>query len=86
MIPSRTASNLAAVTESSSGSASVASIRAAVERITSLGGLYVIGSGRHASRRLDDKRRRRPGRQGDPGTPLHGNGLVTVASLRPAAG
>ncbi len=37
------------------------------ERIAGLGGLYVIGSGRHASSRLDDQLRGRSGRQGDPG-------------------
>jgi len=37
------------------------------ERIASLGGLYVIGSGRHVSSRLDDQLRGRSGRQGDPG-------------------
>src|SRR5690606_18475238 len=37
------------------------------ERVASLGGLYVIGSGQHASRRVDDQLRGRAGRQGDPG-------------------
>lgn len=37
------------------------------ERISELGGLYVIGSGRHSSSRLDDQLRGRAGRQGDPG-------------------
>lgn len=37
------------------------------ERIAGLRGLYVIGSGRHASSRLDDQLRGRAGRQGDPG-------------------
>ena len=32
-----------------------------------LGGLYVIGAGRHDSRRVDDQLRGRSGRQGDPG-------------------
>ncbi|MEV0597157.1 accessory Sec system translocase SecA2 [Nonomuraea cavernae] len=35
--------------------------------VPELGGLYVIGSGRHASSRLDDQLRGRAGRQGDPG-------------------
>ncbi|QYC44469.1 preprotein translocase subunit SecA [Nonomuraea coxensis DSM 45129] len=35
--------------------------------VAELGGLYVIGSGRHASSRLDDQLRGRAGRQGDPG-------------------
>jgi preprotein translocase subunit SecA len=37
------------------------------DQIAELGGLYVIGTGRHASRRLDDQLRGRAGRQGDPG-------------------
>ena len=37
------------------------------ERVIDLGGLYVIGSGRHDSRRVDDQLRGRAGRQGDPG-------------------
>jgi preprotein translocase subunit SecA len=37
------------------------------ERVADLGGLYVIGSGRHASVRVDDQLRGRAGRQGDPG-------------------
>ncbi|MEU7399524.1 accessory Sec system translocase SecA2, partial [Streptomyces albogriseolus] len=37
------------------------------ERVSELGGLYVIGSGRHDSRRVDDQLRGRAGRQGDPG-------------------
>ena len=37
------------------------------ERVAALGGLYVIGSGRHDSRRVDDQLRGRAGRQGDPG-------------------
>lgn len=37
------------------------------DRVAELGGLYVIGSGRHNSRRVDDQLRGRAGRQGDPG-------------------
>jgi preprotein translocase subunit SecA len=37
------------------------------ERVAELGGLFVIGSGRHDSRRVDDQLRGRAGRQGDPG-------------------
>ncbi|MET7751557.1 accessory Sec system translocase SecA2 [Micromonospora sp. NPDC005367] len=37
------------------------------ERVAELNGLYVIGSGRHDSRRVDDQLRGRAGRQGDPG-------------------
>jgi preprotein translocase subunit SecA len=37
-------------------------------RVFDLGGLYVIGSARHDSRRVDDQLRGRAGRQGDPGS------------------
>jgi preprotein translocase subunit SecA len=37
------------------------------EEVKSLGGLYVIGTERHASRRIDNQLRGRSGRQGDPG-------------------
>ena len=35
--------------------------------VSSLGGLYVIGTERHEARRIDDQLRGRAGRQGDPG-------------------
>lgn len=38
------------------------------EGVTELGGLHVIGSERHESRRIDNQLRGRSGRQGDPGT------------------
>jgi preprotein translocase subunit SecA len=37
-------------------------------RVVAFGGLYVIGTNRHESRRIDDQLRGRAGRQGDPGT------------------
>ena len=37
------------------------------EPVVALGGLYVIGTNRHESRRIDDQLRGRAGRQGDPG-------------------
>ena len=37
------------------------------ERILELGGLYVLGTERHESRRIDNQLRGRSGRQGDPG-------------------
>lgn len=42
--------------------------RKAYEEVKSLGGLYIIGSERHESRRIDNQLRGRAGRQGDPGT------------------
>jgi preprotein translocase subunit SecA len=38
------------------------------DRVAALGGLYVIGTNRHESRRIDDQLRGRAGRQGDPGS------------------
>ena len=38
------------------------------KRVISSGGLYVIGTERHESRRIDNQLRGRSGRQGDPGT------------------
>ena len=39
----------------------------AYEEVKALGGLYIIGSERHESRRIDNQLRGRSGRQGDPG-------------------
>ena len=38
------------------------------DKVKSLGGLYVIGTERHESRRIDNQLRGRAGRQGDPGS------------------
>ncbi|PKL37078.1 preprotein translocase subunit SecA [Candidatus Peregrinibacteria bacterium HGW-Peregrinibacteria-1] len=38
------------------------------DQVKKLGGLYVIGTERHESRRIDNQLRGRSGRQGDPGT------------------
>ena len=38
------------------------------ERVMALGGLHIIGTERHESRRLDNQLRGRAGRQGDPGS------------------
>ena len=40
----------------------------AYEEVKALGGLYIIGSERHESRRIDNQLRGRSGRQGDPGS------------------
>ncbi|BBK34484.1 preprotein translocase subunit SecA [Stella humosa] len=42
-------------------------VAAAKQRVLAAGGLYVIGSERHESRRIDNQLRGRSGRQGDPG-------------------
>jgi preprotein translocase subunit SecA len=41
--------------------------RAYADKVRELGGLYVLGSERHESRRIDNQLRGRSGRQGDPG-------------------
>ncbi|HVB91118.1 MAG TPA: preprotein translocase subunit SecA [Acidimicrobiales bacterium] len=48
-------------------SAFEARCRAEGEEVRKLGGLYVLGSERHESRRIDNQLRGRSGRQGDPG-------------------
>ncbi len=42
-------------------------VKAEHEEVVELGGLYVVGSERHESRRIDNQLRGRSGRQGDPG-------------------
>jgi preprotein translocase subunit SecA len=44
-----------------------AEIAAEAEKVKAAGGLYVIGTERHESRRIDNQLRGRSGRQGDPG-------------------
>jgi preprotein translocase subunit SecA len=41
--------------------------RTAAEEVRALGGLYILGTERHESRRIDNQLRGRSGRQGDPG-------------------
>ncbi len=45
-----------------------AEITAEKQKVLELGGLFVIGTERHESRRIDNQLRGRSGRQGDPGT------------------
>ncbi|CAO3416197.1 preprotein translocase subunit SecA [Azospirillum doebereinerae] len=45
-----------------------AEIAVAREKVKEAGGLYVVGTERHESRRIDNQLRGRSGRQGDPGT------------------
>ncbi|WP_026876298.1 preprotein translocase subunit SecA [Jiangella gansuensis] len=44
-----------------------AQVRTERDEVRSLGGLYVLGTERHESRRIDNQLRGRSGRQGDPG-------------------
>ena len=45
----------------------IAEIAAEKQRVLEVGGLYVLGTERHESRRIDNQLRGRSGRQGDPG-------------------
>ncbi len=44
-----------------------AAVQSGHEEVVALGGLYVLGTERHESRRIDNQLRGRSGRQGDPG-------------------
>jgi len=44
-----------------------AEVKADAEKVKAAGGLYVLGTERHESRRIDNQLRGRSGRQGDPG-------------------
>jgi preprotein translocase subunit SecA len=62
---------LAEMPEGTERDAAIAAIRAEVaeekERVKAAGGLFVLGTERHESRRIDNQLRGRSGRQGDPG-------------------
>ena len=45
-------------------------IREDKEKVKSVGGLYIVGTERHESRRIDNQLRGRSGRQGDPGSSI----------------
>lgn len=45
-----------------------AEVTADKEKVLAAGGLYIVGTERHESRRIDNQLRGRSGRQGDPGT------------------
>jgi len=47
--------------------AAEASVKSEHDEVVGLGGLYVLGTERHESRRIDNQLRGRSGRQGDPG-------------------
>ncbi len=67
----RIAHELAEVTDPSERELRTATIRAEIEaareKVRTAGGLFVIGTERHESRRIDNQLRGRSGRQGDPG-------------------
>lgn len=68
----RVAVELADVPEGPEREARIKQIEAEVaearEKVKQAGGLYVVGTERHESRRIDNQLRGRSGRQGDPGT------------------
>ena len=55
--------------------------RASSEEVLALGGLHILGTERHESRRIDNQLRGRAGRQGDPGV----SQVLPVARRRPDA-
>jgi preprotein translocase subunit SecA len=61
------AGQFGAVTISTNMAGRGTDIRLGGDRVVALGGLYVIGTNRHESRRVDLQLRGRAGRQGDPG-------------------
>jgi len=67
----RIRNELSTITDEAELAARSAQIRAEVaadkERALAAGGLYVVGTERHESRRIDNQLRGRSGRQGDPG-------------------
>jgi preprotein translocase subunit SecA len=67
----RIATELAAVTDETERATRIEQIRAEVaankQKVLAAGGLCVIGTERHESRRIDNQLRGRSGRQGDPG-------------------
>jgi len=70
-IEMRVAMELKGITDESARTAREEEIRAEVagfkEKSLAAGGLYIIGTERHESRRIDNQLRGRAGRQGDPG-------------------
>jgi preprotein translocase subunit SecA len=67
----RLAEELEGITDEAARAAKEAEIRADVaekkKKVLELGGLYILGTERHESRRIDNQLRGRSGRQGDPG-------------------
>src|SRR5699024_1403993 len=53
-----------------------AEIAAEAEKVRQAGGLFIIGTERHESRRIDNQLRGRSGRQGDPGASRYYLSLV----------
>ena len=68
----RVATEAAEIEDEAKREAAIAQIRTEVETsredVRAAGGLFVIGTERHESRRIDNQLRGRSGRQGDPGT------------------
>lgn len=68
------------------GGSDVGDHAAEKDEVAELGGLHVIGTGRHSTQRLDNQLRGRAGRQGDPGSSVFFSSWeddVVVAHLEP---
>ena len=67
----RVRNEAAPIEDEAARNAKIAAIRAEVdaehEKVLAVGGLYIVGTERHESRRIDNQLRGRAGRQGDPG-------------------
>ena len=67
----RVAAELAGIDDEAERARRIAAIRAEIEadknKVIDAGGLFVLGTERHESRRIDNQLRGRSGRQGDPG-------------------
>ncbi|MGE3622371.1 MAG: preprotein translocase subunit SecA [Bdellovibrionales bacterium] len=70
----RLAEELKDITDESKRAARTAAIKAEIEaareQVRQAGGLFVVGTERHESRRIDNQLRGRSGRQGDPGASI----------------
>ena len=70
----RTATELAEVTDAAERRQRIDTIKSEIEanrqKVLAAGGLFVVGTERHESRRIDNQLRGRSGRQGDPGRSL----------------
>ena len=68
----RVAAELAGIDDEAERARRIAAIRADIEadkkKVIDAGGLFVLGTERHESRRIDNQLRGRSGRQGDPGS------------------
>ena len=62
-----------------------AEIEAEKDKVIAAGGLFILGTERHESRRIDNQLRGRSGRQGDPGASKFCSRTTSCASSAPSA-